>query len=72
MDTTICPWLRECFEESLRRKHFFIDENRCTHKSDWNQCPLYVARSEMNKLRETLVEMLEEKVNIHPEESGDL
>lgn len=49
-----------------------IDENKCTHKSDWNQCPLYVARSEMNKLRETLVEMLEEKVNIHPEESGDL
>ena len=71
MEKTNCPWLKECFIESLRRKHFFIDENKCTHRVDWTKCSVYLGRNEVNVLKETLEEMLEMK-ETHGEENNRL
>jgi len=36
-----CPYLKECFKESINRKHGFFEKERCTKRDRWSRCPVY-------------------------------
>lgn len=36
-----CPYLEECFRESINRKHSFFEKERCTQRDRWSNCPVY-------------------------------
>jgi len=37
----LCPYLRDCFRESINRKHEFFEKERCTHEEKWSRCPVF-------------------------------
>jgi len=36
-----CPYLEECFRESINRKHDFFEKERCTDRERWTKCPVF-------------------------------
>ncbi len=54
-----CPFLRECFEESINKKSYFFEKNRCTHKENWSRCPIHAGKSKLKEMEEDLEQMLE-------------
>jgi len=48
----LCPNLRECFQESINRKHEFFEKERCTHKERWSRCPIFLAKLRKKRLLE--------------------
>ena len=36
-----CPYIEECFKESINRKHDFFEKERCTDRERWSKCPVF-------------------------------
>jgi len=40
----MCPFLRECFEESINQKNKLFRRERCSNKKRWSRCKIYLKR----------------------------
>ncbi len=54
----LCPFVRECLRESIRRKHYFVDKKKCALKRNWSKCRIYIRRRELNASKKSLEEAL--------------
>lgn len=39
-----CPYLEQCFKESIRGRNPFFEKERCTAKEYWSKCPVYLKK----------------------------
>jgi len=67
-----CQYLERCFKESINKVQVLFEKDRCTHKEDWLQCPLYLERKKT--IRSYLNDVVKESFRMYSFEfvkSGD-
>lgn len=54
-----CPYLKECFKQSIDKGNPYFEKERCTHEERWSRCPLFLEKAEVRELEKTHDETLE-------------